>query len=29
MMQVNRYQGRAPIKHGLVGNGSRLTYGGF
>ncbi len=26
---ANRHQGRAPIKHGLVGNGFWLAYGGF
>ncbi len=26
---ANRYQERAPIKHGLVGNGSCLAYVGF
>ncbi len=29
MKTASRYQGRAPIKHGLVGNGFCLAYGGF
>ncbi len=27
--KANRYQGRAPIQHGLVGSESCLAYGGF
>ncbi len=29
MKRANHYQGRATIKHGLVGNGSCLAYGGY